>query len=108
VSPKYLKEITERTVFVGMKSGMPLTNRALTEFIAYRLERLGTQRIAPHRLRASAATHMVGAGMHIGFVQQILGHERLDTTRIYVQIHAGELKAILERSHPRATFKKGE
>jgi site-specific recombinase XerD len=89
-----------------MRSGVPLTNRGLTEFLAYRLKRSGTERIAPHRLRASAATHLVGAGMNIGFVQQILGHKRLDTTRIYVQIHAGELKAVLERSHPRTDFEK--
>ena len=108
VRPGRLKHPAERTVFVGMRSGMPLTNRALTEFIAYRLARSGTERIAPHRLRASAATHMVSAGMNIGFVQQILGHKRLDTTRIYVKIHAAELKAVLERSHPRVTFKKGE
>jgi len=103
-----LKEPTERTVFIGMRSGMPLSNRALSEFLAYRLERAGVSRIAPHRLRASAATHMVNAGMDIGFVQQILGHTRLDTTRIYVQINAGELKAVLERSHPRVKFEKGE
>lgn len=104
VRPNYLGESTERTVFVGMRSGAPLTNRALVEFLAYRLKRVGSMRIAPHRLRASAATHMVSAGMNIGFVQQILGHKRLDTTRIYVQIHADELKAVLKRSHPRVNF----
>lgn len=108
VRPGRLKDPTERTVFIGMRSGMPLTNRALTEFIAYRLERSGTERIAPHRLRASAATHMVDAGMNIVFVRQILGHKRLDTTQVYVQIHANELKTALDRSHPRVNFEKGE
>ena len=106
VRPNYLKEPVERRIFIGMRSEAPLTNRALTEFLAYRLKRLGLMRIAPHRLRASAATHMVSAGMNIGFVQQILGHKRLDTTRIYVQIHADELKAVLERSHPRVHLEK--
>ena len=106
VRPNHLKEPTERSVFVGMRSGMPLTNRALTEFLAYRLKRAGSMRIAPHRLRASAATHMVNAGMNIGFVQQILGHKKLDTTRIYVQIHADELKKIMARSHPRVHLEK--
>ena len=106
IRPNHLRESTERSVFVGMRSGMPLTNRALTEFLAYRLKRSGSMRIAPHRLRASAATHMVSAGMNIGFVQQILGHKRLDTTRIYVQIHANELKKIMARSHPRVHLEK--
>ena len=69
VRPNHLKKPTERSVFVGMRSGDPLTNRALTEFLAYRLKRAGLKRIAPYRLRASAATHMVTAGMNIGFVQ---------------------------------------
>ena len=107
VRPNRLKEPADRSVFIGMRSGMPLSNRAFIEFLAYRLERAGVTRIAPHRLRASAATHMVNAGMNIGFLQQILGHKRLDTTRIYVQIHANELKQVLERSHPRVNFEKG-
>ena len=106
VRPNRLKEPSERSLFVGMRSGTPLTNRALVEFLAYRLKRSGSQRIAPHRLRASAATHMVNEGMNIGFVQQILGHKRLDTTRIYVQIHANELKKVMERSHPRVHLEK--
>ena len=106
VRPNHLKKPAERSLLVGMRSGVPLTNRALTEFLAYRLKRSGSMRIAPHRLRASAATHMVSEGMNIGFVQQILGHKRLDTTRIYVQIHADELKKIMARSHPRIHLEK--
>jgi integrase/recombinase XerD len=101
VRPNRLKSSNERSVFVGMRSGTPLTDRALTEFINYRLKRIGAVHISPHQLRASAATHMVSEGMSIGYLQRMLGHTRLDTTRIYVQIHAEELKQVMNRSHPR-------
>ena len=101
VRPNHLRIRDERHVFVGMRSGVPLTDRALTEFVSYRLKRIGEQHLSPHQLRASAATHMVSEGMSIGYLQRMLGHTRLDTTRIYVQIHAEELKQIMNRSHPR-------
>jgi len=96
-----LKEPSERILFIGMRSRAALTDRAFTEFLAYRLKRLGLENISPHQLRSSAATHMVSEGMSIGFLKDILGHKRLDTTRIYVQIHADELKKVMQRSHPR-------
>jgi integrase/recombinase XerD len=106
VRPNHLKEPAGRNVFIGMRSGKTLTDRAFTEFVAYRLKRAGLKRITLHQLRSSAATHMVDAGMNIGFVQQILGHTRLDTTQIYVQTHSGELKKILDQSHPRFRFEE--
>jgi integrase/recombinase XerD len=101
VRPNRLKTPNERCVFVGMRSGAPLTDRALTGFLSYRLKRVGLPHLSPHQLRASAATHMVNEGMSIGYLQRMLGHTRLDTPRIYVQIHADELKKIMNRSHPR-------
>ena len=101
VRPSRLKTPNERRVFVGMRSGMPLSDRALTEFLNYLLKRVGLQHLSPHQLRASAATHMVSEGMSIGYLQRMLGHSRLDTTRIYVQFQADELKQIMNQSHPR-------
>ena len=101
IRPNHLKTPDERCVFVGMRSGAPLTEQALTEFVSYRLKRAGRNHLSPHQLRASAATHMVNEGMSIGYLQRMLGHSRLDTTRIYVQIQADELKQIMNRLHPR-------
>ena len=101
VRPNRLRSPNERRVFVGMRSGMPLSDRALTEFLNYLLKRVGLQHLSPHQLRASAATHMVSEGMSIGYLQRMLGHPRLDTTRIYVQFQADELKQIMNQSHPR-------
>ena len=101
IRPSRIRNPTDRNVFVGMRSGVLLTDRAITEFLSYRLKRLGLPHLSPHQLRASAATHMVNEGMSIGYLQQMLGHQRLNTTKIYVQIHADELKRVLQSSHPR-------
>jgi integrase/recombinase XerD len=101
VRPNRLKTPDERHVFVGMSSGAPLTDRALTEFVSYRLKGIGAQHLSPHQLRTSAATHKVSEGMSIGYLQRMLGHTRLDITKIYVQNHAEELKQIMNRLHPR-------
>jgi integrase/recombinase XerD len=106
VRPERLAHIAERCVFVGMRSGVPLTYRGITEFLSYRLKRLGLTNVSPHQLRASAATHMVGEGMSIGFLQRMLGHKRLNTTGIYVQIHADELRKVMQASHPRVHLQK--
>lgn len=106
VRQNHLKDPAERCVFIGTRSGMPLSHRAFTEFLAYRLKRLGLLKISPHQLRASAATHMVSEGMSIGYLQRMLGHKRLNTTKTYVQIHADELKDVMQRSHPRVFMEK--
>ena len=103
---KHLADNAERCVFIGMRSGVPLTHRGITEFLSYRLKRLGLTNVSPHQLRASAATHMVGEGMSIGYLQRMLGHKRLNTTKIYVQIHADELKKVMQASHPRVHLQK--
>ena len=106
VRPKRLQNPNERCVFIGMRSGVALTHRGITEFIRYRLKRMGLMNISPHHLRASAATHMVSEGMSVGYLQRILGHKRLNTTKIYVQIQADELKNVMRVSHPRVHLQK--
>jgi site-specific recombinase XerD len=106
VRPKHLADNAERCVFIGMRTGVPLTHRGITEFLSYRLKRLGLANVSPHQLRASAATHMVSEGMSIGYLQRMLGHKRLNTTKIYVQIHADELKKVMQASHPRVHLQK--
>ena len=101
-----LKDPAGRCVFIGMRSGMPFSHQAFTEFLAYRLKRLGLPKLSPHQLRASAATHMVSEGMSIGYLQRMLGHKRLNTTKTYVQIHAEELKGVIWKSHPRVHLDK--
>lgn len=53
-----------------------------------------------HLLRHSCATHMHENGADIRFVQQMLGHAKLDTTQIYTHVTLSALRAIHEKTHP--------
>ena len=53
-----------------------------------------------HILRHSCATHMLEGGADIRFIQQLLGHEKLETTAIYTQVSIEQLKAVHSKTHP--------
>ena len=53
-----------------------------------------------HLLRHTCATHMLEGGADIRFIQQLLGHEKLETTAIYTQVSIEQLKAVHSKTHP--------
>jgi integrase/recombinase XerD len=55
-----------------------------------------------HLLRHSCATHMLENGADIRFIQQMLGHARLDTTQIYTDVSIVQLREVHSRTHPSA------
>jgi len=50
---------------------------------------------------------MLEGGAHIRFIQQMLGHARLDTTQIYTHVSIRMLKQIHSATHPAAQLKRG-
>jgi len=55
-----------------------------------------------HQLRHSCATHMLENGADTRFIQQLLGHARLDTTQIYTDVAIVQLREVHARTHPHA------
>ncbi|MEI6210744.1 MAG: tyrosine-type recombinase/integrase, partial [bacterium] len=53
-----------------------------------------------HQLRHSCATHMLENGADIRYIQQLLGHARLDTTQIYTDVTIVQLREVHARTHP--------
>ena len=62
--------------------------------------------VSTHTLRHSCATHMLRNGAPIWYLQEMLGHESLETTQIYTRITINELKQIHAKFHPRERDEK--
>ena len=58
-----------------------------------------------HLLRHTCATHMHDNGADIRFIQQLLGHARLDTTQIYTEVSIVALREVHARTHPHGLAK---
>lgn len=89
-------------VFLNQQGGR-LTRQGAWLVLKGRAEAAGmADRMHPHVLRHSCATHMVERGADLRTVQELLGHASLSTTQIYTKVSPERLRAVYEAAHPRA------
>ncbi|OGX28836.1 MAG: tyrosine recombinase XerC [Omnitrophica WOR_2 bacterium RIFCSPLOWO2_12_FULL_51_24] len=98
----YLKKRDAKALFFN-KNGGRLTDRSIRRIINKYITKASIQqKISPHTLRHSFATHMLDHGADLRSVQELLGHANLSTTQIYTHITTERLKSAYQKSHPRA------
>ena len=93
--PRLAGERAGDALWVGVRGG-PLDARGVRRVVQNRAATF------PHALRHSFATHLLEGGADLRTVQDLLGHADLGTTQIYTSVTRRHIKAMYERSHPRA------
>jgi integrase/recombinase XerD len=84
------------------KSGRALTRIMVWSLVKKYARRVGaSDKVSPHTLRHSFATHMLAGGAEIRALQELLGHASIATTQIYTHVEHTRLKAVHRKCHPR-------
>jgi integrase/recombinase XerD len=91
----------EDIVFLNRR-GKQLTRAMIFTIVKQLAEKVGLlKNISPHTFRHSFATHLLENGADLRAIQQMLGHESITTTEVYMHVNRSHLSKILEKFHPR-------
>lgn len=96
-----IKKNAQDILFLNRR-GAPLTRAMIFTVIKRLAQAAGIEKkVSPHTFRHSFATHLLENGADLRAIQQMLGHESITTTEIYVHTDRSHLKKVMENFHPR-------
>lgn len=101
IRPQLLKGQVCPFLFLN-QYGEPMGKDALTQLVHKHARAAGlTKRVTPHTFRHTCATLMMKNKANLRHVQELLGHGSLETTQVYTQVSAVDLKEAHQKFHPR-------
>lgn len=91
---RHKKVLTDNRALFGSRNGNRISKDAVHALVKKALLKAGLDatQFSAHKLRHTAATMMLSGGVDVKTVQEVLGHENLNTTQIYTHIENTELK----------------
>jgi len=92
----------EKAVFVNNRGARLSAAGIRSRIRKLSLEKGINQRVYPHLMRHSFASHMLEASQDLRAVQELLGHAHLKTTQIYTHLDFQQLAKTYDAAHPRA------
>jgi integrase/recombinase XerD len=100
VRPRLCLDTRTQAIFLTGYGG-PFNPDVVSRMVSAMMKQAGLSgKGSCHLLRHSCATHMLEGGADIRYIQQLLGHEKLETTAIYTEVNIRQLQEVHARCHP--------
>jgi integrase/recombinase XerD len=104
--PTLVCRVSPPALFLA-RGGRRLKRGSLEKLVRVHGKQAGiAPRVTPHAMRHACATHLVRGGADVRHVQALLGHGSLNTTARYTRVAITDLRAVIERAHPREKNEK--
>ena len=98
-----IKENKGETALFVNYYGKRMTRQGLWKIMKEYADKAGlSKKLKPHILRNSFAVHMVQNGADLKSLQELLGHEDISATQIYLSVTKNRIKDVYDKTHPRA------